>query len=128
MRGASPCHPAVMEPEITDRGSHLEVLTAAARLRGEGFVDVLARASARYGTKPILVVCDDPHADVGLEDAYRVGVDIATRLRTRRVAIALRGRRPSEAEQFIELVAANRGTDVRYFADVAAARLWLLGP
>jgi hypothetical protein len=128
MRGASLCHAAVMESEITDCGSHLEVLTAAAKLRGEGFVDVLARASARFGIKPILVVCDDPRADVRLEDAYRVGIDIATRLRTRRVAIALRGRRPSEAEHFIELVAANRGTDVRYFADVAAARLWLLAP
>ena len=128
MRGASPCHAAVMESEITDRGSHLEVFTGAAKLRSEGFVDVLARASARYGMKPILVMCDDPHADVRLEDAYRVGVDIATRLRTRRVAIALRGRRPAEAEHFIELVAANRGTDVRYFADVAAARLWLLAP
>jgi hypothetical protein len=116
-----------MEPEITDRGAYLEVLTAAAKLRGEGFVDVLARASMRFGIKPILVVCDDPDADVRLEDAYRVGIDIATRLHARRVAIALRGRRPSEAEHFIELVAANRGTDVRYFADGAAARLWLLG-
>ena len=128
MRGAPACHAAVMEPEITDRGSHLEVLTAAAKLRGEGFVDVLARASARFGIKPILVVCDDPHADVRLEDAYRVGIDIATRLRARRVAIALRGRRPSEADHFVELVAANRGSDVRYFEDVAAARGWLLGP
>lgn len=117
-----------MEPEITDHGSYLEVLTAAARLRGEGFVDVLARASARFGAKPILVVCDDPRADVSLEDAYRVGTDIATRLGARRVAIVLRGRRASEADHFIELVAANRGIDVRHFEDVAAARRWLLQP
>ena len=128
MRGASPCHAAAMEPEITDRGSYLEVLTAAARLRGEGFVDVLTRAIARFGIKPILVVCDDPHAHVRLEDAYRVGIDIATRIGTRRVAIVLRGRRASEADHFIELVAANRGTDVRYFEDVAAGRQWLLQP
>lgn len=117
-----------MESEITDRGTHLEVFTAAARLRSEGFVDVLARASARFGIKPILVVCDDPHAHVRLEDAYRVGIEIATRLNTRRVAIALRGRRASEADHFVELVAANRGSDVRYFEDVAAARRWLLAP
>jgi hypothetical protein len=117
-----------MESEITDRGSYLEVFTAAAKLRSEGFVDVLARASARFGIKPILLVCDDPHGEVRLEDAYRVGIDIATRLRARRVAIALRGRRASEADRFVELVAANRGSDVRYFEDVVAARLWLLGP
>ena len=115
-----------MEPEISDRGTHLEVLTAAAKLRGEDFVDVLVRASARHGMKPILVVCEDPHADVRLGDAYRVAVDIARQLPARRVAIALRGRAPSEAEHFVELVAANRGTDVRYFADVGAARAWLL--
>lgn len=126
MRGAPPCHARVMESEITDRGSHLEVFTAAAKLRTEGFVDVLARASARFGMKPILVMCDDPHADVRLEDAYRVGIDIATRLPGRRVAIALRGRRTSEADHFVELVAANRGSDVRYFEDIEAARRWLL--
>jgi len=116
-----------MEPEITDRGSHLEVLTAAAKLRGEGFVDVLARASARFGVKPILVVCDDPDRDVSLDDAYRLGTEIGARVPARRVAIALRGRRASEAERFVELVAANRGTDVRYFENVPAARSWLLG-
>ena len=115
------------QPEITDRGTHLEVITAAGKLRGEGFVDVLARASARYGMKPILVVCDDPYSDVSLEDAYRIGIEIGARLPARRVAIALRGRRASEADRFIELVAANRGTDVRYFEEVSAARRWLLG-
>lgn len=116
-----------MEPEITDRGTHLEVVTAAARLRGEGFVDILARASARNGIKPILLVCDDPHSDISLEDAYRIGIEIATRLPARRVAIALRRRRASEADRFIELVAANRGAEVRYLENVPAARRWLLG-
>lgn len=116
-----------MEPEITDRGSHLEVLTAAAILRGEGFVDVLARASMRFGPKPILVVCDDPERHVSLDDAYRLGTEIGARLPARRVAIALRGRRASEADRLTELVAANRGTDVRYFENVSAARRWLLG-
>jgi hypothetical protein len=116
-----------MEPEITDRGSHVEVHTAPAMLCGEGFVDVLTRASARFGRKPILVVCDDPRGEVGLEDAYRVGIDIAARLASRRVAIVLRGRGTSEADRFIELVAANRGAEVRYFEDVITARRWLLG-
>jgi hypothetical protein len=116
-----------MDTEISDRGNHLEVVTAAATLRGEGFVEVLARASARYGLKPILVVCDDFHSDVSVDDAYRIGIEIGTRFPAQRVAIALRGRRASEADRFIELVAGNRGTDVRYFESVPAARRWLLG-
>ena len=116
-----------MNPDITDRGSHIEVHTAPAMLCGEGFVDVLARASTRFGSKPILVVCDDPRSEVLLEDAYRIGIEIATRLPARRVAIALRGRGASETDRFIELVAANRGTDVRYFEDLTTARRWLLG-
>jgi hypothetical protein len=116
-----------MEPEITDRGSHVEVHTAPAMLCGEGFVDVLVRAAARFGARPILVVCDDPRGEVSLEDAYRIGIEIGARVAGRRVAIALRGRRTSEADRFIELVAANRGTDVRYFDDVTTARRWLLG-
>ena len=115
-----------MQPQITDQGSHLEVLTGAAQLRGGGFVDILERASGRFGIKPILVVCDDPHSVVGLDDAYRLGTDIGTRLPSSRVAIALRGRRTSEADRFTELVAANRGASLRYFEDVASARSWLL--
>ena len=115
-----------MESEITDRGTHLEVFTRAARLRGEGFVDLLVGANTRFGAKPILVICDDPRGDVSLEDAYRVGTDIATRLASCRVAVALRGRRASESDRFVELVAANRGTSVRFFENVESARDWLL--
>jgi hypothetical protein len=114
-----------MEPSTSDRGSHIEVLTGLARLRGAEFLDVLARATERFGRKPILVICDDPRREMRLEDAYRVGVDIATRLPVQAVAIVLRGRRPSETEHFTELVAANRGARVRYFQDVPSALSWL---
>jgi hypothetical protein len=114
-----------MEPSTADRGSHIEVLTGLSRLRGAEFLDVLTGTSVRFGRKPILVICDDPRREMSLEDAYRVGVDIATRLPLQAVAIVLRGRRPSETEHFTELVAANRGARVRYFQDVATAQSWL---
>src|SRR5262245_5853378 len=114
-----------MDPVIADRGSHLEVTTGASHLRGSGFIDLLVSVTLRFGIKPILVLCDDPGEQITLEDAYRLGIDIATRLPSTRVAVALRGRHTSEADRFIELVAANRGSDVRFFEDVTTARTWL---
>lgn len=110
---------------ITDRGSHIEVLIGVAALCGAGFVDLLASVRAQHGVKRLLVVCEDPARHMSLQDAYRIGVEISARLPRQRVAIALRGRRTSEAERFTELVAANRGADVRYFDDVPAANAWL---
>ena len=114
-----------MEPVITDRGSHIEVFIGVPDLRGEDFLDVLARASERFGRKPILVLCDDPRREMDLDEAYRIGVNVARRFPLQAVAIVLRGRHASEAEYFTELVAANRGARVRYFEGVPAARTWL---
>jgi hypothetical protein len=60
-----------------------------------------------------------------LDDAYRIGVDVARRFPEQAVAIVLRGRRTSEADHFTELVAANRGARVRYFQDITTALSWL---
>jgi hypothetical protein len=114
-----------MEPTISDRGSHIEVAIGLPELRGADFLDLLARATGRFGRKPILVLCDDPHGEMDLEEAYRIGVAVAARFPQQAVAIALRGRRASEAEHFTELVAANRGARVRYFQDAGSARSWL---
>ena len=115
-----------MEAAIADRGSHIEVSLSLPSLCGPDLLDVLARATGRFGRKPILVLCDDPEGDVDLQQAYRIGVDVASRFPLQAVAIVLRGRRASEAEHFTELVAANRGARVRYFQDPALARSWLL--
>jgi hypothetical protein len=115
-----------MEPAITDRGSHIEVAIGLPSLRGPDFLDVLARATHRFGRKPILVLCDDPERHMDVDEAYSVGVDAAWRFPLQAVAIVLRGRHPSEAEYFTELVATNRGARVRYFQDVALARSWLI--
>jgi hypothetical protein len=113
------------EPSLTDRGSHVEVTIGLPSLRGPDFLDVLARATDRFGRKPILVLCDDPQGHMNFDEAYRVGVDVASRFPLQAVAIVLRGRHPSEAEYFTELVATNRGARVRYFHDVGTARSWL---
>jgi hypothetical protein len=114
-----------MEATISDRGSHIEVEITLPGLCGADFPDVLARATDRFGRKPLLVLCDDPHREIDLREAYRIGVDVAVRFPLQAVAIVLRGRRASEADYFTELVAANRGARVRYFHDVASARSWL---
>jgi hypothetical protein len=114
-----------MEPAIADRGSHIEVRIGVPNLRAADFLDVLARATSRFGRKPILVLCDDPRREMDLDEAYRIGVDVARRFPLQAVAIVLRDRYTSEAEYFTELVAANRGARVRYFQDVPSARSWL---
>ena len=115
-----------MEPAIVDRGSHIEVSIDLPSLCGPDFLGVLARATGRFGRKPILVLCDDPEGRVDLNEAYRIGVDVALRFPLQPVAIVLRGRRASEADYFTELVAANRGARVRHFQDIALARSWLV--
>ena len=114
-----------MEPRIADRGSHIEVEIGLPGLRAADFLDVLGRATDRFGRKPLLVLCDDAQREMDLDDAYRVGVNVAARFPLQAVAIVLRGRRASDAEYFTELVAANRGARVRYFHDAASARSWL---
>lgn len=114
-----------MEPTISDRGSHIEVALGLPKLRSEGFLDLLTRATGRFGRKPILVLCEDPGREMNLEDAYRIGVGIASLFPLQAVAIVLRGRRVSDVDYFTELVATNRGARVRYFQDLAAARSWL---
>jgi len=112
-------------PQVTDRGSHIEVLIGAGTLRRADFIDFLARTATRWGAKPMLVVCDDPHYEVSAEEAYRVGVEFSRQLPFNRIAIALRGRKSTELDRFTEFVAANRGARVQYFDDEPAARAWL---
>ena len=114
-----------MEPAIADRGSHIEVEIGLPGLRGGELIELLLRATDRFGRKPILVLCDDPGREMDLDDAYRIGVEVASRFPLQAVAIVLRGRHASEAEYFTELVAANRGARVRYFQDAVSTRLWL---
>jgi hypothetical protein len=64
-----------MEPTIADRGSYIEVEIGLSRLRGADFLDVLRRATDRFGRKPILVLCDDLERQTDLDEAFRIGVD-----------------------------------------------------
>lgn len=44
---------------IADRGSHVEVEIGLPELRGGDLIDLLVRATDRFGAKPMLVICDD---------------------------------------------------------------------
>jgi hypothetical protein len=109
---------------LIDRGTHIEVVIGRAALCGPGFVDIVADALARFGAKPLLVVCDGPAESPAFVQAYDNGLKLASIVRAR-VAIALGGREPAESERLTELVAANRGKDVRSFPDLSAAKAWL---
>jgi hypothetical protein len=113
------------QPHIEDRGSHLEVSLSAQGFEQANFVDILAAARRRFGSKPILVICSDPGDAIGTARAYDVGVELSATLPFSRIAIALTRRKSSSADHFTELVAQNRGAQVRYFDTVELAKSWL---
>jgi hypothetical protein len=107
-----------------DRGTHIEVSIGRAALCGPTLIEMVAAALARFGAKPLLVVCDGPAESVGVVQAYDNGRKLASIMRAR-VAIVLGGREPTEADRLTDLVAANRGSELRSFADLQAAKAWL---
>jgi hypothetical protein len=116
----------MQQAHVEDRGSYIEISLGAKDLvRGSSFIDILVAASNRFGTKPMLVICDDPSDVVDITQAYKIGVEISARLPFRRIAIALRGRKSSSADLFAELVVENRGGALRYFDSVHLAKNWL---
>jgi hypothetical protein len=112
------------EPIASDHRGYIEILIAARRLQGPDFVDLLLGARSKFGAKPLLVVCNGPAHGAGIAQAFRNGVELANRLRAR-IAIVLNGRQPTDMDRLVELVARNRGADVRFLPDIAAAKTWL---
>lgn len=96
----------------------------AAVLAGPRFADTIADALARFGAKPLLVVCDAPAPVVGVVQAYENGLKLSSIVRSR-MAIVLGGREPTESDRMTELVAGNRGRDVRAFRNLSEAKAWL---
>ncbi len=105
-------------------GTHIELQIGGAGLCSPGFIDIVVDAFARFGPKPLLVVCDGAADGDGLIQAYDNGLKLAAVVRGR-VAIILGGREPTAAERLTELAAANRGTIVRLFPDLRTAKAWL---
>ena len=109
-----------------DRGSHIEVVIASAALCHPHFSRSISEAFAKFGRKPILVVCDGPAQNLELMQAYDNGLRLAS-IASARIAIVLGGREPTEADRLTDLAATNRGTPVRSFRDIPAAKAWLAG-
>lgn len=112
-----------MERQI-DHGAYIELVIGPAVPCSPGFIDLVRDALARFGAKPLLVVCDAPSERVGLVQAHDNGLQLA-RLARARVAIVLGGREPTDADRLTEMAAANRGSEVRSFRDLAEAKAWL---
>lgn len=111
-------------PILFDRGCYIEVVIGRAALSRPGLIQVLADAFAGFGRKPLLLVCDGPAESIELFQAYNNGLALASIARTR-VAIALGGREPTDADRLIDDAATNRGAQVRSFRDLPEARAWL---
>jgi hypothetical protein len=112
------------QPHIEDCGSHIEVSLSARGFGQANVVDVLAGASKRFGTKPMLVICGDPGGVVEMTRAYDVGVELSAKLPFSCIAIALNERMSTSADRVTELVAETRGSVVRYFESVVQAKTW----
>jgi hypothetical protein len=109
---------------LFDRGTHIEVVIGRAALCRPGVIQLVADAFARFDRKPLLVVCDGPAESIELLQAYDNGLKLASIVRTR-IAIVLGGRDPTDADRLTDLAATNRGTRVRSFRDLPAAKAWL---
>ena len=109
---------------LIDRGTHIELEIGGAGVCSPGFIDTVVDALARFGPKPLVVVCRGAGESDGLIQAYDNGLKLASIARGR-VAIVLGGREPTAAERLTELAAANRGTAVRSFPDLPTAKAWL---
>lgn len=107
-----------------DHGTHIEVVIGRATLCGPNFIQLVADALARFGRKPLLVICDGPAERIALFQAHDNGLKLASIVRTR-VAIVLGGRDPTDDDRLTDLAATNRGTEVLSFRDLAAAKAWL---
>jgi hypothetical protein len=107
-----------------DHGAYIELAIGPAELGGPGFIGHVSDALTRFGAKPLLVVCDAPAESVGLVQAHDNGLQLA-RLARARVAIVLGGREPTDADRLTEMAAANRGSEVRSFRELADAKAWL---
>jgi hypothetical protein len=109
---------------VIDYGTHIELEIGGAGLCSPGFIGIVVDALARFGPKPLLVVCHGATEGDGLIQAYDNGLELAAIARGR-VAIVLGGREPTAAERLTELAAANRGAAVRSFPDLQTAKTWL---
>jgi hypothetical protein len=109
---------------VIDRGTHIELEIGGAGLCSPGFIGIIVDALARFGPKPLLVVCHGAVEGDGLIQAYDNGLKLASIARVR-VATVLGGREPTQAERLAEVAAANRGTALRLFPDLQTAKAWL---
>jgi len=107
-----------------DRGTHIEVVIGRAALCRSSFIQLVADALGKFDVKPLLMVCEGPAESIGLFQAYDNGLKLASIMRTR-VAIVLNGRDPTQSDRMTDLAATNRGTQVRTFRDLPAAKAWL---
>jgi hypothetical protein len=85
----------------------------------------IARACEKYHCYKVLIEAPAPNRDLDTAGAFESGArlsEIAPRLS---VAICFHGYKTDDLTEFFETVARNRGVNVGFFDDAAAALTWL---
>lgn len=127
----TPGHEQPQRPVIVPHDGWLEVRLSVERTcagNREGCVQLLAPIVRQHGVDRVLVVCTDAVDNIDRIEAYWTGEAIARLLSGVRLAIAVTRRSVDYLEDFAAGIARDRGSDVRYFGDLDAAKRWLLSP
>ena len=108
--------------QVLNRGSFTQVLIGPGKLAESAYADLVAHLRAA-AAKPLVVVWEASCEDVDFLQTFKMGSALAGV--TGPIAIVFGRRDIKEADRFTELVARNRGAQVRTCEDVPSARAWL---
>ena len=116
--------------QITFRGDHIHIEHA----RGfemtpanlERLFKSLLKECEAHDCRRVIAEADAPVRQLNTVDAYQSSSELSeSDIRGIRMACCFRGYQPDELTSFFVTVAANRGTQIRFFTDMDAAREWL---
>jgi hypothetical protein len=107
---------------LQHRGNYTEVLIGSGKLAEWAYTDLVAQIRATP-VKPLILVWEASREDLDFLQAFNMGMALAGL--TAHIAIVFSGDDINEAGRFTELVARNRGAQVRICEDVTSAKAWL---
>ena len=107
---------------VVDRGSYAQVVIAPGKLPAWAYADLVVHIRAAP-VKPLLVIWETSPEDLDFLQAFNMGMALAGV--AARIAIVFGRGYINETDRFTELVARNRGAQVRTCDDVPSAKAWL---
>ena len=108
--------------QVANRERHTEVLIGPGKLSESAYADLVGHIRAA-AAKPLLLVWETSCQDVDFLQSFKMGMALAGLKAP--IAIVFGRGEINEADRFTELVARNRGAQVRTCEDVPSAKAWL---